>query len=233
MILPSAGVMIWQVDRATEAVARKYPLPIYATTPRPQDPGGNFEPANWQHRLRGMDVFPAGASRASPSLIIGEFQAAHYLQGLALTVCWGGMARTSNRYIYRQHSLEDIYDVLDKCAKDISQTQSIQSSWNALTQQLEWTNVITSKTLHFLCRALGFEDNPPVPIDRGVVLNYVWPGFRIGIPPKQRADVGDWDGNTYAAYSRYMTAILTWAHLRQPAWTTTQIEATIYDENAP
>jgi len=143
------------------------------------------------------------------------------------------MSRTSNRYIYRQHSLHDIYDVLDKCANDISHTQSIQNSWNALTQQLDWTNVITSKTLHFLCRALGFEDDPPVPIDRGVVLNYVWPGFRIGIPPEQRAAVGDWDGNTYAPYSRYTTAILTWAQLRQPAWTTTQIEATIYDENAP
>ena len=223
------GGVIWQTDKPTQTVARNYPLPIYAHAPRLQDPGGNFEPASWKHRLRPPDVFPPGASTASPKLIIDEFQVAHYLPALALTVRWGSMARTSSRYIYRQHDLQYIHDALGQCAQSISRTDSIQESWDILTQGLQWTNVITSKTLHFLCRALGFNQDPPVPIDRGVILNYVWPGFRIGIPPAQRP--ADWEGNTFAAYCRYMTAIATWGQMKQPPWTTTEVESTIYFEN--
>jgi hypothetical protein len=227
--------MIWKTDQPTQTAARNYPLPIYAPAPLPQDPGGNFEPANWRSRLRPTDAFPLEASKASPALIIAEFQAAHYLAALALTVCWGGMARTS-QYIYDQHYLQHIHDALEQCAVSISRTDSIEESWNLLTQRLRWTNVITSKTLHFLCRALGFNQDPPVPIDRGVILNYVWPGFRIGIPPAQRRAVGDWvwegnQRNTYAAYCRYMTAIITWGKMKQPPWTTTEVESTIFAEN--
>jgi hypothetical protein len=75
--------------------------------------------------------------------------------------------------------------------------------------------------------ALGIEQDPPVPIDGGVILTYVWPGFRVGIPPGQRPR--GWDGDSFEAYSRYMTAILEWARLKQ--WTTTEVEATIYLEN--
>jgi hypothetical protein len=135
----------------------------------------------------------------------------------------------ANQYIYRQHLLQDIHGTLDQCAQSISRTNSIQQSWDLLTNRLQWTNVITSKTLHFLCRALGFNENPPVPIDGGVILKYVWPGFRIGIPPAQRP--GDWEGNTFTAYCRYMTAILAWAQMKQPPWTTTEVEATIYEEH--
>ena len=229
--------MIWTTDQPTQTAARDYPLPIYASVPFPQDPGGNFDPASWQAHLRpGEDVFPLGASKSSPALIIAEFQAAHYLPALALTVCWGTMSRT-NRYIYRQHPLQDIHNALDECGQSISRTGSIQESWDLLTQRLQWTNVITSKTLHFLCRALGVEQDPPVPIDDGVILNYVWPGFRIGIPPAERRAVRgwDWEGmtrNAYAAYYRYMTAILTWGQMKQPPWTTTEVESTIYAENA-
>ena len=110
------------------------------------------------------------------------------------------------------------------------QTDSIQESWNLLTNGLLWTPVMTSKILHFLCRALGFNQDPPVPIDNKVIRQYVWPGFRIGIPPGQRPQ--DWKGNktdTFAAYCRYMTAMIEWAQARQ--WTTTEVETTIYDEN--
>jgi hypothetical protein len=219
--------VIWPTDKRTQSAARNYPLPIYAPSPLPQDAGGNFDPSSWQSRLRPKEVFPPGASKASPNLIIAEFQAAHYLPALALTVRWGSMWRT-NQLIYR-HPLQRIHNTLDQCAQSISQTNSIQHSWVLLTNGLQWTNVIASKTLHFLCRALGFNQDPPVPIDRGVILKYVWPGFRIGIPPGQRP--GGWEGNTFAAYCRYMTAILAWGQMKQPPWTTTEVEATIYAEN--
>jgi hypothetical protein len=220
--------MIWQTDQPTQTAARNYPLPIYATAPLRQDTGGNYEPASWQSRLRPTDAFPPGASIASPAMIIAEFQAAHYLPALALTVRWGNMQRT-NPDIYRQYPLQHIHDALEQCAQSISRTDSIQDSWELLTQRLRWTNVITSKTLHFLCRALDVNQDPPVPIDRGVILKYGWPGFRIGIPRAQRP--ADWEGNTFAAYCRYMTAILTWGEMRQPTWTTTEVESTIYTEN--
>jgi hypothetical protein len=224
----SEGNVIWQTDKPTQTAARSYPLPIYSHAPVQQDQGGNFEPARWLSRLRSTDGFPPAASKASPDLIIAEFRVAHYLPALALIVCWGGMARTIP-YIYRQHSLQKIHDALEQCAQSISRTDSIHESWDLLTQGLQWTNVITSKTLHFLCRALGFNQDPPVPIDRGVILEYVWPGFRIGIPPEHRPL--DWEGNTFAAYCRYMTAIVTWGQMKQPPWTTTEVESTIYAEN--
>ena len=90
---------------------------------------------------------------------------------------------------------------------------------------------MASKTLYFLCRGLfglGYQD-PPVPIDGAVIRGYVWPGFRIGIPPAQRPQ--DWSGDSFVAYCRYMTAIIEWAQLR--SWTTTQVQATIFEENKP
>lgn len=39
---------------------------------------------------------------------------------------------------------------------------------------------------------------------------------------------GNWKGNSFEAYSRYMTAILTWETQRN--WTTTEMEATIFDQ---
>lgn len=223
--------MNWLIDLPTQTVARAFPLRIYSLAPLEQDPGGSFDPANWQSRLRPRDSFPQGASTCSPGLIVSEFKASHHLSALALTVCWGGMARTM-RHIYRGHNLQHIHDVLDKCAQSISKSDSIQAAWDLLTNSLQWTSVIASKTLHFLCRALKICQDPPVPVDAGVIRKYVWPGFRIGIPPSQRLAIGDWEGNTFAAYCRYMTAILTWAEMKEPLWTTTQVEATIYAENA-
>jgi hypothetical protein len=222
-----AGRMIWQIDSATRIAAQRFPIPIYTAVPLAQDPGNHFNPVIRQHRLRPGDVFPPPPLTCSPAQIISELQAGHYLQALALTVVWGRMERTANLYIYRQHTLQHIHNTLDQCASSIRQTNSIQQSWNLLTQNLLWTNVIISKTLHFLCRALGFTQDPPVPIDGAVILDYVWPGFRMGIPPLQRPQ--DWSGNEFAAYSRYMTAILEWA--KQKQWTTTQVESTIYAEN--
>ncbi len=140
----------------------------------------------------------------------------------------------------KEHSLQLIYDTLERCTQSILKTNSIQESWDFLTEGLRWTNVITSKALHFLCSALGFNQDPPVPIDSEVIIRYVWPGFRIGIPPGQRPQ--DWEGKSYtgrketkiahysfAAYCRYMTAVIEWAQARQ--WTSTQLEATIFAEN--
>jgi hypothetical protein len=93
-------------------------------------------------------------------------------------------------------------------------------------EQLAWSSVITSKTLHFLCRSLDFEQNPPVPIDGWCIRKKVWPDFCASIPIAQRPH--DWAGDSFEAYCRYMTAILTWANQRN--WTTTEIQVTNFDQ---
>ena len=219
--------MNWQLDNATKTAARKYPLPIYSGSPIAQDPGFSVMATDFQTRLRPGDVFALTSLECSPSQIIGEFKLSHHLQAVALTICWGTMTRTKNKYIYRSHALQHIVDTLDQCAQSITKTSSIQQSWDLLVNGLSWTPVMSSKTLHFLCRALGFEQDPPVPIDNAVILAYVWPGFRINIPPGQRPM--DWSGKTFAAYCRYMTAILEWADIK--GWNTTELESTIFAEN--
>ncbi|MGD0214279.1 MAG: hypothetical protein ABSB87_13700 [Terriglobales bacterium] len=222
--------MNWQLDNSTKTAARKYPLPIYSATTIAQDPGSSVDAADFVTRLRPGDVFNSSASaslQCSPVQIVDEFKLLHYLQAVALTICWGSMTRTKNKYIYRGHALQHIFGTLDQCAQSIQKTSSIQQSWDLLVNGLSWTPVMTSKTLHFLCRALGFEQDPPVPIDNAVILAYVWPGFRINVPPSQRPL--DWSGKSFAAYCRYMTAILEWSDIK--SWSTTELESTIFAEN--
>jgi hypothetical protein len=222
--------MNWPIDIPTQNAARAFPLPINAQKPIAQYAGGNFYYASWRRRLRPADVFPPRPSTCFPSdpiQIVAEFQAGHYLPALALTVSWGGMSRTQSK-IYK-YPLQQIHNALDQCAQSILRTQSIQGSWSLLTGQLEWSDVMTSKTLHFLCRALGFVFDPPVPIDGKVIRQKVWPRFKSGLPPAVSNGLNNWEGISFDAYCRYMTAVLTWAQARN--WTTCQLEATIFDEN--
>ena len=154
--------------------------------------------------------------------IIAEFQRdGIYLPALALTVCWGAMWRQQKR-IY-DCGLDEIQNALAQCAGSIVATNSIEQSWRLLTGNGRvnrgWTSVMASKALHFLCRALGYEQKPPVPIDGKVIRERVWPCFSQPIPEPRP---GDWNGNDFDAYRRYMTAIVTWADVK--GWTTTQVE---------
>ena len=217
--------MKWQIDKATQIAARQYPVPIKATTPASQFSGRQFNAKNWARRIRSTDKFRATSLISSPNEIIQTFQNKHYLQALALVVSWGTMWRKAKN-IYNRHSLQEIHEALEKCAQDLKKTNSIETSWEVLTCYLDWSPVISSKTLHFLCRALGYTQDPPVAIDNAVVLNKVWPTFKHGIPMQQRPKC--WRGKYFDAYRRYMTAVLEWA--KQRRWATTDIEATLFDE---
>jgi hypothetical protein len=147
-----------------------------------------------------------------------------------MVVSWGGMGRRS-KDIYAGRETETIWKIekaLKDAAESIRATQSIEAAWNMLTggEGLRWSSVITSKTLHFLCRSLEFEQNPPVAIDGAVIRNALWPAFRKPIGSDLLP--GDWVGNYFKAYCRYMTAITTWANQR--SWTTTQMETTIFNQ---
>lgn len=219
--------MKWTIDSVTQALARKYPVQIESAKPGAQYPGHNVVARKLETQLRPEDSFLDATVVCSPERIISEFKASRYLRGLALTISWGGMDRTKNLYVYRDHDLQQIHNILSECATHILRFESIERPWELLTEQLFWTHVMTSKTLHFLCRALGFDQDPPVPIDKARILDKVWPRFIRDLPPNTRP-LG-WAGNDFAAYSRYMTAILEWAAVRK--WTTSQVEATLAIEN--
>ena len=218
--------MEWYIDERTQAAARFFPLRIHSQQPVKQYCGRTFVCESWVKYLRPHDKFLIEHDRSAPDKIIEEFQAGHYLPGLALTVSWGNMSRR-NKATYRC-SLQLIHEKLQESADSIRQRKSIDHAWSLLTKDLGWSNVMASKTLHFLCRAMGFTQNPPVPIDGEVMIKRVWPSFQYQIPRESRPET--WSGNCFDAYSRYMTAILTWAD--QQKWTTTQIECTIYDQFA-
>lgn len=114
----------------------------------------------------------------------------------------------------------------------VIEEESVESSWNFLISQLQWSAVITSKCLHFLTRALGYEENPPVPIDNRVVLEKVWPEFakkvksQFGLDPLPTRFRWWSNGMSWKAYNRYMTAIICWAEKKR--WMTTEVESTLF-----
>jgi hypothetical protein len=225
----TGSAMDWHEDATTAQSAGNYPLPLQARVPAHQFPGHNFDPAIWHRRILGTPRWPVvQALRSSPQNIITLFQEGAFLEALTMVVSWGSMGRQSKRIYNRP--LAVIRRALEQCAESIQQTCAIQGAWNILTgvsaNQLEWSAVMASKTLSFLSRALGFLQKPPVAIDGAVIRNLVWPAFIRNIPVGQRPL--DWEGDTFDAYSRYMTAILVWASQRQ--WTTTELEATVFDE---
>ncbi len=226
----------WDFDARTAQAAAAYPLPIQRNTPAPQFAGRNFDPHRWDNRVLQPAVWPRGPLISSPEQIILQFQNGYYLQALAMVVSWGTMWRRPDaiwghldvRLSDRQ--LMDIDAALRSCAQSIEDTLSIANAWTILTGnergQLGWSAVITSKTLHFLCRSLGFQHNPPVAIDNAVILNRVWPAFVRPIRAVHRPL--NWRGSSFGAYCRYMTAISTWADQR--TWTTSEMEATLFEQ---
>jgi hypothetical protein len=223
--------LYWPTDLRTAKAARKHPIIIGGQAP--QFAGYSTYAGTWDDRVIQPAAWHAQL-RSSPDQIMSFFREGRYTQGLAMVVSWGGMGRTSNT-IYgpknsyggrKTETIEQIERTLQDCAKSVQASQSIEDSWRKLfgMKDVRWSAVTASKALHFLCRSLGFERNPPVPIDGAVIRNKLWPAFRKSITSVPPPD--DWQSNSFTAYSRYMTAISTWANQRN--WTTTQMEATIF-----
>jgi hypothetical protein len=213
--------MQWMTDPATTKAAAKYPIHIRRSSPVGPFRGRRFNTNDWNHRV----IQPAswsGVLRSDPDQIIQQFQNQRYTQGLAMVVSWGTMWRKPDA-VWGDRKIETIDATLHSCAESIRKTESIADSWVVLWRQMMWTSVLISKTLHFLCLSLGFEHDPPVPIDGAVVRQRVWPAFRDPIPFAERP--GNWNGDTFEPYSRYMSAILMWANQRQ--WSTAETERTL------
>jgi len=213
------------MDSETQKLAREVDL-IESKKPANQASGFNFNKKNWEKRIRHKkDVFDKNITISSPETIINCFQNREYLQGVALVVLWGMMWRQS-KSIYGKRSLDDIHRAIKSCSISIQRSKKINRSWIILTEDIGWSAVIASKTLHFLCRSLGFNSNPPVPVDNAIVRKKIWPDFVETLPRVNRPK--NWQGNSLNAYLRYMSAINIWAKKRK--WTTTQIEVTLFDD---
>lgn len=222
-------VLQWNLDEQTKKAAMACPLLSAYQHPVAQFAGCSTHTATWANRVVQPSSWGTRPIVSSPSEIMTQFRNRCYTQGLALVVSWGGMGRTS-QYIYGDQGIETIRKIesrLIDCAESISESCSISNSWQTLTGigdgQLAWSEVMTSKTLHFLGRSLGFEQNAPVALDGGRIRKRIWPLFSGSLALNKRPN--DWEGRSFQAYSRYMTAVLTWA--QQKGWTTSQTEATL------
>lgn len=219
--------MHWKIDERTAAAAKRYPVHIQRSSPVGPFYGRAFDTATWNKYV----IQPSswnGTLRSDTDEIIRHFRGEHYTQALALVVSWGTMWRQPDA-IWGWRTLEKIDADLRECAASIRQSECIEDSWQMLRVRLSWTSVLISKTLHFLCLSLGFDQDPPVPIDGAVVRQRLWPAFRDSIPVHERPQ--SWDGHDFDAYTRYMTAILVWARTRN--WTTPDVERTVCAELRP
>lgn len=237
--------LVWNYDETTEYWAKRILIPLTESNHPVQQYDGmdyRMREDTWAKHIL-QDQFPdyccypyhEGTLLCSPSNIIRCFNDQKVLEGLALTVAWGRMTRSKGN-IYTQ-SNRVIEETLRNCLGLIEKTNKIEDSWNLLVGRLKWSNVITSKCLHFLARSLGYSSNPPVPIDNKVIIKRVWPAFEkmiISNFNKSADKFPDtwWDNSTsWSAYNRYMTAINCWA--LNKGWTTTQLENTIFQEYYP
>ncbi len=232
--------LLWVYDFDTSFWAKRIQL-IQSSTPGKQYDGLDYR--MWEETWRKYILkagFPSycryvgqpGYFLASPKNIISCFKEEKVLQALALVVAWGRMVRTKNMIYSR--SLEEIEETLLDCIKYIKTEENTKSAWHLLNKKFNWSPVITSKCLHFLTRSLGYEENPPVPIDNKVILEKVWLEFENRIRSHSSSDTvplpGRWRsiGSSWSTYNRYMTAINCWSEIK--GWTTTEVENTLFIE---
>jgi hypothetical protein len=236
--------LLWCLDDLTAYWADRCPLALGATSSPQFDGLGLRRPlqaSTWRKRICAVS-FPAflvektsGRLLCTPDNIISLCRSGAYLEALVLTIGWGSMVRTSNRHIYKC-GLKRIERALRDAVASIDRTRCVHGAWASLTGDLGWSDVITSKFLHFAARSSGFVADPPVPIDNRVCLGKAWPAFKGSaaalraqsalhqppLPHRWRDKGYGWSG-----YTRYMTAIRKWAVAK--GWTTTQVETTLYD----
>ena len=190
--------------------------------PTAQYPGREINILQWQSKVLDINQFPQ-TNMSSPENIINCFQNGNYLNGLVLVVSWGTMWR-QNKKIYNV-PLHEISNSIQTCTEIINNERNIENAWRLLSINLNWSNVIISKLLHFLSRSLSFKVNCPVPIDNAVMLKRVWPELINNFSRNERP--GNWK-NSLEGYLRYMTFI---NYLRENCyhnWTNIQIESTLF-----
>jgi hypothetical protein len=251
--------MNWIPEPAVQFWANQT-MPNLGAAPAAQFLGLRINLANWAARGWLQPPLPQlpGGPISSPPNIIWCFRNGFWLAGVALTASWGEMWRTRGTILAAglpvvQNAVALAWNDIIASAPQL-QDRTINNAWNRLAaggaNGLTWTSVMTSKTLHFMVRAQGIDDDCPVPMDNAISRNVLWNGFKARVRfLRNQGIVGQnlppirHDGD-FQAYNRYMTAILIWrdringvpgaapapgpARLPGPMWTTTDVEAAIF-----
>lgn len=229
----------WHPDEATNYWAQRISLP--ASLKKSNQFSGDDKKmvvANWQHHIT-TSQFPDFCLTEDKTYLIPRtpsiiqcFREGYFLEGLVLTIGWGGMARAQKTIYGVSPDLNKMQSLLEAAYTSRAQAIDLQSAWTILTKDLGWGRVIASKVLHFLARSCGYEQNPPVPFDNAVSWNQLNSWFFTTISlhwQKKDPAIPDtwWDEeNSWESYNRYMTAIICWAEQR--GWTTTDIDASVF-----
>lgn len=215
--------MNWNINQQITDIALHIHVDL-ADADTEQYPGRAINTNLWKNFTISRN-FPPELVVCSPANIIECFQDDLFLEGLILTINWGKMNKTVEK-IFNQ-DVRTIDECLKKCKEDISQHHSINNSWDWLTIELGWTNVMTSKVLHFLCRSLNLT-KVPVPIDNAQILDKFRPmlkkflednqeRFRNYIPLFSNLLINNllrWGQNqnrSFESYQRYMQFIIAWS----------------------
>ncbi len=195
------------------AIVKKYNLKTNIIN-YSQYPGGEKYYINsWKKHIIGSfpkDVISSDKQKLihTPQKIITCFQKGDVLSALVLIILWGSMVRTKNKiYTVDLHTLRS---TLKKVDRIIRTEGDIKKAWMLIRHQLNWSNVILSKYLHFAVRSYGYE-NPPVPIDNLIIRNQFWPEFKKYFKKhKPHNKLISWFDKDYSweAYNNYMTVIL-------------------------
>lgn len=218
----------WQIDESAQFWANILVIDIEGADAH-QYAGHEININLWKN-LTLSRTFPNDSIVCSPENIMKCFQKDMFLEGLILTINWGGMSGTIES-IYKQ-PLEDIHNNIGSCKKSILETNSIEKSWNLLTVELSWTNVMSSKLLHFLTRSLDYT-NVPVPIDRAHIIGKIAKAYRGKIKEIRNNYPGEsipktWGSSGYPNYISYMNTIIKWAEHYHIS--TTELESRIFNK---
>ncbi len=230
-----------EVGCVVDVGSRALPAPQYDATGASDI---HLAPETWGRHILASQ-FPDYCVRdarleCSPCNILCCLSDSRYLEALVLIFGWGGRSMfRMKRSVYNTRR-ETIRRTLAQCVNCIGEDHSIARAWDLVVRDLGWSDVLASKYLHFLARSLGYEMNPPVPVD-SIMGGRVWREFRARVRHYRDRAVGPipkrpkaWrDGShSWEAYNRYMTAILCWGEETE-GWSSTEVENTIFAEYSP
>ena len=108
--------------------------------------------------------------------------------------------------------LHQIKKCLANAMSQLIDNQPLEVVWQGF-EKVNWSDVMISKCLHFMCRTLEYRGAIVVPIDNAMVQNTLWVAFKKFVGDNNQ----NWPrparvvGQGYIGYQRYFTAMHEWS----------------------
>jgi hypothetical protein len=163
--------------------------PIVAQLPDARQYQGKVEKRNDYARLATNNNPKVDSS---PRAIISSAQNNQWRSFLLQVGRWGDMIpgpygasfnniyEANHPYDVTEDRLGEIETALDQAYDMLKNEKEFEKIWNRLSE-LKWSNVMTSKCLHFMARAAGVQGVIPVPIDNAMSRQWLWPAFKSAV----------------------------------------------------